>query len=231
MSISFTWLGHSTFMMNIDGHDVLFDPYLTNNPLAAAEPDDLNPELILLSHAHGDHVGDVDSIARRTGAPIGGNNEMAGYYRKKGFENVVGWNTGGTADFDFVTCKRTLAFHSSTFPDGSDGGFPNGLVVTGKQSGLRLYFAGDTALFSDMSLIGDMGIDLAFLPIGDFFTMGIEDSIAAVKLIRPRFVVPMHYNTFPPIQQNAGDWANRVSSETDSQPIVLDPGGSFTLPE
>jgi L-ascorbate metabolism protein UlaG (beta-lactamase superfamily) len=229
MAITFTWLGHSAFSMNIDGHDVVFDPFLTGNPLAGATPETLNPEIIFLSHAHGDHTADVMNIAQRTNALIVCNNEMAGYYRQKGYDNVSGQNTGGSADYGFATCKLTLAFHTSTFPDGANGGHPNGLIITAKQSGARLYFAGDTALFGDMAYIGRAGIDVAFLPIGDYYTMGIDDSIEAVRLVNPRFVVPMHYNTFAGIQQNAGDWANRISSETDAQPIVLDPGGSFTV--
>ncbi|MDX2163053.1 MAG: metal-dependent hydrolase [bacterium] len=229
MSIRFTWLGHSTYLLDIDGHSVLIDPFLTSNPLAAADPAQLYPEIILLSHAHGDHVEDALSIAQRTGARIVCNVEMSGYYQRQGLENVVGQNTGGTTDHGFMTVKLTAAFHSSTFPDGSNGGQPNGLVITSTASGLKAYFAGDTALFGDMALIGNAGIDLALLPIGDHFTMGIDDSIAAVKLLRPRYVTPMHYNTFPAIQQNAGEWANRVSSETEAQPIVLDPGGAFTV--
>ncbi len=227
MGITFTWLGHSTFSMEFDGHPVLFDPFLTGNPLAAASSESLHPEIIFLSHAHGDHVGDALPIAQRTGAKIVCNAEMSYYYNAKGLENVSGQNTGGSGDYGFVMCKLTPAFHSSTFPDGTSGGSPNGLVVTAKASGQRVYFAGDTALFSDMQLIGNMGLDVAFLPIGDFFTMGIDDSIAATKLLRPRYVVPMHYNTFPIIAQNVNEWANRMSSETDATPIVLDPGGTF----
>lgn len=226
--LSFKWLGHSAFEMTLDGHTILFDPFLTGNPLAAAASSDLNPEYILLSHAHGDHTGDALDIAKRTGAPIICNAEMSYWYSAKDVK-AHGQNTGGTGDYDFMTVKLTIAFHSSSFPDGSYGGQPNGLVVTGKRSGLRLYFAGDTALFSDMELIGDERIDIAFLPIGDYFTMGPADSIRAIKYLRPRFVVPMHYNTFPPIVQDAASWARRVSDETEAQPIVLDPGGSHTL--
>lgn len=229
MGIQFKWLAHSTFMMELDGHPVLFDPFLTGNPLAAAEPGTLSPEFILLSHAHGDHVADALPIARRTNAHIVCNAEMSYWFNGKGYQHVTGGNTGGSIDFDFMRVKFTIAFHSSTFPDGSSGGSPNGFVITLRDSGLRLYYAGDTALYSDMSLIGRMGIDVAFLPIGDHFTMGIEDSLEAIRLIQPRYVVPMHYNTFPPIQQNGGEWANRVSSETESQPIVLDPGGVFNV--
>lgn len=229
MSITFKWLGHSAFEMNIDNHNVLFDPYLTDNPLAAVTPDTLNPELIFLTHAHGDHLGDTVAIAKRTGAPVVTNAEISYWLKRQGVE-AHGQNTGGSADYGFCTAKLTIAFHSSSLPDGSPAGDPNGIIITAKESRQRLYFAGDTALFSDMELIGDERIDIAFLPIGDYFTMGISDSIKAIKYVRPRFVVPMHYNTFGPIVQNASEWANRVSNETSATPVVLDPGGSFTLP-
>lgn len=229
MSIQITWLGHSAFSVIIDGHPVVFDPFLTGNPLAAATADSLTPELIFLSHAHGDHVGDTVAIAKRTGCGVVCNAEMSYWLKAHGVADAHGQNTGGSADYGFCTAKLTLAFHSSSFPDGAYGGQPNGIIVTAKESRKRLYFAGDTALFSDMQLIGDERIDLAFLPIGDYFTMGIADSLRAIKYIQPRYVVPMHYNTFELIVQNAVEWANRVSNETNAQPIVLDPGGTFTL--
>lgn len=230
MGIRFTWLGHSAFQMEIDGHTVLFDPFLTGNPLAAADPDTVEAELIFLSHGHGDHVGDCVRIARRTGAPIVTNVEIGRWLTAKGAPHTSGQNTGGTGDYGFCQAKFTIAFHSSSMPDGSYGGSPNGFIVTARDSGMRLYYAGDTALFSDMELIGDERIDVAFLPIGDFYTMGPADSLRAIKYLRPRFVVPMHYNTFPAIMQDAGGWANHVSSETNAVPIVIDPGGSFNLP-
>jgi L-ascorbate metabolism protein UlaG (beta-lactamase superfamily) len=235
MAITITWIGHSTFTLDVAGHLILLDPFLTNNPLTEFTSDDLNPELILLSHAHGDHVGFTDdgpatdtiSIAQRTGATIVCNFEMGNWFIGKGLQNVFQGNPGGTFRNDYLTAKWTLAFHSSSFGDGSYGGQPNGFVITVDDK--KLYFAGDTALFSDMSLIGDEGVEMAFLPIGDVFTMGIEDSIKAVKLVKPNFVIPMHYNTFPPIQQDVRQWAEIVNRETDAQPIVLDPGGSHTL--
>lgn len=229
MSITFTWLGHSAFALDIDGHPVLFDPFLTNNPLAAASPRELNPEIIFLSHAHGDHLGDTVDIAKRTGARVVSNFEISTWMSKHGVQETHGQNPGGSFDHGFVTAKWTVAFHSSSFPDGSYGGEPNGIVLTSNASGTRLYFAGDTALFSDMRLIGDMGIDVAFLPIGDNFTMGPDDALQAVSFLRPRLVVPMHYKTWELIDQDAGAWANRVSSETDAQPIVLDPGQSYRV--
>lgn len=227
MAINITWLSHSSFALDIGGHSVLIDPFVTGNPLAPLPVDQLEAEYILISHGHGDHVGDAVEIAQRTGAATISNVEISQWLRGQGVQNTYGQNTGGSADYGFMDVKLTLAFHSSSLPDGSYGGMPNGFLITA--AGYRLYFAGDTALFGDMGLIGDEGIDVAFLPIGDYFTMGIDDAVKAVKLLRPRVVLPMHYNTFPPIQQNVSQWANRVSSETDAQPIVIDPGQSYLL--
>ncbi len=228
MAIGLTWLGHSAFQAEIDGHPVLFDPFLTGNPAAPTSASDVRAEIIFLSHAHGDHYGDTVAIAKRTGAKVVANFEIATYIAKQGVE-TSGHNTGGSFNYGFVSAKWTIAFHSSSFPDGTYGGQPNGFILTAGASGQRLYFAGDTALFSDMSLIGDHGIDIAILPIGDYFTMGIEDSIKAVRLIRPRYVLPMHYNTFPPIVQDAQAWAGRVRSETEAEPVVLAPGERWSL--
>ncbi|MBE0688859.1 MAG: metal-dependent hydrolase [Anaerolineae bacterium] len=228
MSISFTWLGHSAFQFEIDGHSIIADPFLSGNPAATVSPTEVNPEIIFLSHAHGDHYGDTVDIAKRTGVKVVANNEIANYIAKQGAD-THGQNPGGSFDHGFVTAKWTVAFHSSSFPDGTYGGEANGFILTGKDSGMKLYFAGDTALFSDMALIGDHDIDVAFLPIGDNFTMGIEDSVKAVQFIRPRYVVPMHYNTFPLLQQDANAWAEQVKNETTAIPVVLPVNGSFEL--
>ncbi len=227
MSIKFTWLGHSAFSFDIDGHAVLIDPFLTGNPLAAADAADLEADIVLLTHAHGDHVGDTVDIAKRTGATVVTNFECGNWMMDQGVENVFQGNPGGTFKNDFMSVKWTIAHHSSSFPDGTYGGEPNGFIITAR--GYKLYFAGDTNLFLDMQLIGEEGIDVAFLPIGDVFTMGIEDSLKAIRFVKPKYVVPMHYNTFPPITQNASDWANRVNNETDAKPIVLDPGGDHIV--
>jgi L-ascorbate metabolism protein UlaG (beta-lactamase superfamily) len=227
MAIRITWLGHSAFALDVDGHPVLLDPFLTGNPLGAADPNRLAAELIFLSHAHGDHLGDTVPIAKRTGAKVVSNFEICNWLGAQGVSNTHAQNSGGGWLHDFIHCKFTVAHHSSSFPDGTYGGNPNGFVFTG--GGVRLYYSGDTALFSDMQMIGDMGIDVAFLPIGDNFTMGPEDSMIAIRMIRPRYVIPMHYKTWPVIDQDAGAWANQVSSETDATPIVLDPGASYNV--
>jgi L-ascorbate metabolism protein UlaG (beta-lactamase superfamily) len=229
MSVKLTWLGHSAFALDIDGHPVVIDPFLTGNPLAAAAPEEIAAETILLSHGHGDHVGDTVSIAQRTGASVITNFEIANWLQAKGVAKTIGLNTSGQVDSGFMRVKSTIAIHSSSLPDGSYGGLAGGFIITVRSSGKKIYFAGDTGLFLDMQLIGDEGIDLAVLPIGDYFTMGSMDSLRAIQLVRPKVVMPMHYNTFPPIMQDAGAWANHVSSETDAQPVVVDPGGSYTL--
>ena len=227
MSVAFTWLGHSAFLFDIDGHQVVLDPFLTGNPLAAAKAEDIEVEMIFLSHAHGDHVGDTIAIAKKNSAMLVSNIEICSWASAQGVE-THGMNTGGGYNFGFVYAKQTEALHSSSFPDGRYGGHPNGYIFR-TESKQHIYFAGDTGLFSDMKLIGEEGIDIAFLPIGDNFTMGPEDSLRAVKFIQPKYVVPMHYNTWPVLMVDVAGWANRISSETDAQPIVLDPGGSYKL--
>lgn len=234
MTVTIQWFGHSAFVLQDNDKTILIDPFISGNPLSTTSADALSADIILLSHAHSDHVGDTDvvagdtlSIAKRTGAVVVCNFEMGNWFAAKGIDNIAQGNPGGTFDAGFMKAKWTKAFHSSSFGDGSYGGQPNGYIIT--FGDLRLYFAGDTGLFGDMSLIGDEGIDVAFLPIGDLFTMGIDDSIKATKMLRTRYVVPMHYNTFPPIMQDVRSWAERINRETDSQPIVLDPGQSITL--
>ena len=227
MSMIIKWLGHSAWQLDIDGHKVLIDPWLTGNPAASASADDLDAEVILLTHAHGDHVGDTIDIAKRTGATIVCNFEMGNWYMAQGLSDVFQGNPGGSYHNDWMSAKWTLAFHSSSFPDGAYGGQPNGFIIRG--GGATIYNAGDTCLFGDMALIGAEGLDAALLPIGDVFTMGIDDSIAAVKLLQPSIAVPMHYNTFPPIEQDAAAWAARVERETDAKAVVLPPNGDLRL--
>ncbi len=229
MAIQVTWLGHSGFLLNIDGYNVLTDPFLTGNPLAAANPDTVPADFILVSHGHGDHVGDTPAIAKRTGATVVANNEIGIWLRtRQGLENVHGINPGGGVSLPFGRVELTIAHHSSSLPDGSYGGQPNGILIK-TNSGPNLYHAGDTAVFLEMQLIGDEGIDLAMLPIGDYFTMGIDGSLKAIELLRPKAVIPMHFNTFDPIAQDVTEWVRRVQDETAAKPVVLDPGGSFSL--
>jgi len=229
MAIQVTWLGHSAFLLTISDHNVLIDPFLTGNPLASVKPGDLNVDFILLSHGHGDHVGDGPAIARRTGATMVANNEIGHWlHDKQGVKSVHTLNPGGGVTLPFGRVELTIAHHSSALPDGTYGRQPNGILVLTNE-GKNIYHAGDTSVFLDMQLIGEHGIDLAMLPIGDYFTMGPDASLKAIEFIRPKTVIPMHYNTFDRIAQDAGAWALRVQNETDARPVVLDPGGSFQL--
>lgn len=229
MTITLTWLGHSGVHLKIGEHDVLIDPYLTGNPLAPIPADDLPADFILLSHGHDDHVCDAASIARRTGATIVANNEIAIWYRDThGIESVHTLNTGGGVRLPFGRVELTIAHHSSALPDGSYGGQPNGILILTNE-GKNIYHAGDTAVFCEMQFIGRRGVDLALLPIGDYYTMGIDGSLQAIDLIQPKAVIPIHYNTFDVIMQDAAYWAQRVANETDALPVVLDPGGKHTL--
>ncbi|HRE47466.1 MAG TPA: metal-dependent hydrolase [Aggregatilineales bacterium] len=227
MPTTITWFGHSGFHLNLNGRHILIDPFLSGNPLATISPDTVPAEAILLTHGHGDHLGDTISIAKRTDALVIATFEIATWAHNKGVKNTHAQNNGGGYQHDFGHVKFVRADHSSSFPDGSYAGLACGIVLT--YNGTRLYFAGDTALFSDMKLIGDMEIDVAFIPIGDNYTMGVEDSILATKLIRPKAVFPIHYNTFPAIEQDAGLWATQITNETDARAIVIDPNSSFML--
>lgn len=228
MSIKVTWLGHAALALDVDGTNVLVDPFLTGNPLASTTADAVEADYILLTHGHGDHVGDTVAIAKRTGAKVIANNEVANWIAAQGVADVHGMNPDGAYDFGFAKIGLTIAFHSSSMPDGSYGGEPNGIVITAKD-GKKVYLAGDTGLFSDMKLIGEKGIDLAVLPIGGNYTMGPEEALRAVHFIRPKAVIPVHYNTFDVIQADAADWAQHVHNETASRVIVVDPGGSYNV--
>lgn len=228
MSTTITWLGHGTWQVDTAGKRVIIDPFFTGNPAATVKADDVTADFLIVSHGHGDHVGDAVSIAKRTGATVISNYEITEWLSKQGVARVHPMNTGGARDFPFGNLKLTIAHHTSMLPDGSDGGNPCGLLLR-LTDGRRIYHAADTGLFYDMKLIGEEGIELAILPIGDNFTMGPDDALRAVKLIQPRRVVPTHFNTWPLIAQDAAQWAARVKAETKADPVVLKPGDSLTV--
>ena len=227
MPTKITWYGHAALGLETDGHKIVVDPFLGGNPAASISPNDVQANYILISHGHDDHVGDSVAIARRTKAMVVSVNEIATWFANQGIDSH-GQHLGGGYKYPFGYLKLTLALHGSELPDGSSGGNPCGFLLTAND-GKKIYMAQDTGLFGDMELIGDEGIDLALFPIGDNYTMGPDDALRAVKLVRPKVAIPIHYNTFPLISQDANAWAARVQAETDTQVVVLNPGQSYTV--
>ncbi len=196
--------GHSVVKIISGGKTILIDPFINGNSLTDLKVDKEKPDVILLTHAHNDHVGDTVELAQENDSIVVAPVELANYLATFSIE-TIGMNLGGSKEFEFGTVKYTKAFHSSSYTthDGEViyGGMPAGILF--KAEGKTVYHAGDTELFGDMELIGKLhDIELAFLPIGDFFTMGPEDAAIAAQLLKAKTVVPIHYNTFPPIKQD-----------------------------
>ena len=221
-----TYLGHSAVLVETNGHTLLIDPYLSGNSLASVAADELTPDYLLITHAHGDHVGDAVAIAQRSGATVVAMVEICRRLSEEGVK-THGMNIGGFFSFPFGRLKLTPAWHSSSFDDGRYGGMPTGLVL--EVEGKRIYHAGDTGLFGDMKLIGALGLDLAFLPIGGNFTMGPEEALEAAKLLGARRVVPIHYNTFEVIRQDPAQFRDRIAAAGAGECLPLEPGGSVEL--
>ena len=225
MKIQF--LGHAAFALEHDGKTVLVDPFLTGNPKAAASADEVAADAIFLTHGHGDHIGDTVDIAKRTGATVVAIVELANELSESGVADVKDPNIGGTVDLGWVSVRLTPAWHTSTTPKGTVN-TPAGLVV--EMGGKRIYFAGDTALFSDLALPAKRGhIDLAVIPIGGHYTMDRFDAVVAAELIKADQVIPCHYDTFPPIETDAQAFKADVQNAGFAEVIVLDPGASHEL--
>ena len=206
-----TYYGHAAFKIETNGHSILIDPFLNDNPLSPVKAKDVKADFIIATHGHGDHLGDAIEIAKRDGALIIAVNELANYCASKGAK-AHNMHIGGGYNFPFGRVKFTIAHHGSISPDGQYTGNPAGVIVT--VEGKNIYHAGDTGLFYDMKLIGEMNpIDVALLPIGDNFTMGIDDAVKAVELLNPKLVIPMHYNTWPVISADPKVFAEKVESK------------------
>jgi L-ascorbate metabolism protein UlaG (beta-lactamase superfamily) len=222
------WLGHASFHLSGAGADVLVDPWLTGNPKAAATADELPADAILLTHGHGDHLGDTVAIAKRTGATVLAIVELAAEIEGDGVENVVNPNLGGTVQFDWGWVKMTPAWHTAVTPGGTPH-TPAGLLI--HYGGHLIYHLGDTALFSDLQLIARRGdqVELALVPIGGHFTMDRYDAVTAVELINPSQVIPIHYDTMPQIATDAQAFKADVQNAGFSEVLVLQPGDTHTL--
>ncbi|MFS0636401.1 metal-dependent hydrolase [Mesobacillus foraminis] len=220
--------GHSVVKIETGGKTILIDPFLTGNGLTDLKANEVTADAILLTHAHNDHVGDTVEIAKRTGALVVTNADLATYLSWQGVQ-THGMNIGGSYEFDFGKVKMTQAFHGSGYvTDGQQiiyGGMPAGILFSAE--GKTIYHAGDTGLFSDMKLIGERhDIDLAFLPIGDNFTMGPEDAAAAAEFLKAKLVVPIHFNTFPPIKQDPTRFIEMLKGNKGQ---VFEPGESIEI--
>ena len=222
MTLEIKYLGHSAFQFNVAEKQVLVDPFLLQSPWYDGDLSELNPEHIFLTHAHSDHLGDAIEISKRTGATIHAVFELANYCAKKGAK-VNGVNIGARLEFDWGIVTFMPAAHSSTTPDGQYGGVAASIMFRFQDK--RVYNAGDTGLTADLKMIGDVyKPDIAILPIGGQYTMGIKEAVLAAKWLHAKQVIPMHYNTFEPIAVDVNDFRTLVESESLIKPVIMNPG-------
>jgi len=223
-----TWLGHSAFILE-GSKKVLIDPFLSGNPLAPRKPEEIEANIVFVTHGHGDHLGDATTIAKRNNAPVVCIHELSVILSKEGVK-AVGMNIGGTAEVEGVKITLVKAVHSADVGEEPlSAGAPAGGVI--EMDGIRVYHTGDTDVFMDMQLIGELHRpEVMLLPIGDYYTMGIKGAVKAIELVRPKVAIPMHYNTFPVIQQNPEDFRKAVEERgLETKVVILKPGESFEI--
>ena len=224
--VRITYYGHAAFQIEDGRTKILIDPLLNDNPLSPVKAKDVRPDYIVLSHGHGDHLGDALDIAKKSNATIIAVNELANYCAEKG-ARAHNMHIGGGFNFPFGRVKFTIAHHGSVTPDGVYAGNPAGIVLT--VDGKNIYHAGDTGVFYDMKLIGESTpLDVALLPIGDNFTMGIDDAVRAVELLKPKLAIPMHYNTWPVISADPNDFLRKIFGK-GFKGKILKPGESIEV--
>jgi L-ascorbate metabolism protein UlaG (beta-lactamase superfamily) len=225
--VKVTFIGHSCFLLDNGKEKILIDPYISGNPVAKATAEQKKADYILVSHGHGDHLGDAIELAKSSGATIISNNEIAFWCAGKGVKNFHPLHIGGSHTFPFGSIKLTIAHHGSSLGDFQYGGEPAGIIV--RTDNKVIYHAGDTGLFLDMKLIGELDkIDLAFLPIGGNFTMDVSDAIKAVEFLKPGKAIPMHYNTNDFVKADPNDFVNKIK-RLGTEGIILKPGETYEL--
>lgn len=215
------YYGHSAFGIKTDGHLVLIDPFFTGNPHTDVDPLSIRPIAIIVTHGHGDHIGDTVKIAKESNAIVISSYEICNWVAREGHQNIHPLHIGGGSRFEFGYVKLTIAHHGSSSAEGVVVGTPSGVLLCGNEG--TIYHAGDTGLFLDMQLVGEINpIDIAMLPIGGNFTMDITDALKAVDLLKPRVVIPMHYNTFPMIKADPMEFVSKLPKNI--QGLVMQPG-------
>ena len=223
-----TWLGHGCWYADIDGCRIMFDPFFST-PEMKKQGAELPTDFIFVTHGHSDHCADVQTVLKFSPkAVLVGGFELVNWFQKRGVKTAEAMNPGGQIQLPCGSATMTTAIHSSSMPDGSYGGIAAGYLLQTTKG--NLYFAGDTGLFGDMALIRDLAhLKAAILPIGDKFTMGPEQSLAAIQLLKPEWAIPSHYNTWPPIVQDAQKWSTAVNTQTDACPMIFQPGETKQL--